>query len=110
MSPHVPSTSPLAVIGPVQRFLALRLRGWLRSPWGLSACHPANERSSVVGVAYGGECAGQVEQVTVVDPSVLQLTSEVTEHARPVLASGWDRRRDLHAPLDDPDRGQAGGG
>jgi hypothetical protein len=77
---------------------------------GLSARQTADERTSVVRVVYCVEGAGQGEQVTVVDPAVLELMGQVGEHAWPVLPSGSDRRGDLNTPLDDPDGRQPGRG
>jgi hypothetical protein len=55
----------------------------------------------------GVECVGQGEQVAVVDPTVLELPSEVAEQARPLLPSGCDRGGDFYASLDDLDGSQS---
>jgi hypothetical protein len=47
------------------------------------------------------------EQVTVVDPAVVELTREVPEQSRPVLAPRSRRDMHLHSALDDLDSGPA---
>ncbi|MGZ4617253.1 MAG: hypothetical protein ACXV3F_00710 [Frankiaceae bacterium] len=51
----------------------------------------------------GVECVREGEQVAVVDPAVLELSSQVAEDAEPVLSPRRNRRGDLDTPLDDPD-------
>ena len=77
------------------------------APCGLA---PAGADSATEHLVDGVERDREGEQVAVVDAAVLELPGEVAEQAGPVLAFGRDRRGDLHASLDDPDRGQAGRG
>src|SRR3954447_15465415 len=79
-------------------------------PWRLCGLAPANADSATERLMDGVERDRKGQQVTVVDSAVLELPSEVTEQAGPVLTLGRDRRGDLHASLDHPDRGQAGRG
>src|SRR4051794_11374102 len=79
-------------------------------PWRLCGLAPAGADSATKRLVDGVERDREGEQVTVVDPAVLELPGEVTEKTGPVLPFGRDRRGDLHAPLDDPHGGQAGGG
>lgn len=78
---------------------------WRAGPWRLCGLAPASAGSAAQRSVDGVERDREGEQVTVVDAAVLELPGEGSEQAGPVLALGRDRRGDLHAPLDDPDRG-----
>jgi hypothetical protein len=64
---------------------------------------------AVVGLEDRVECDGQVGEIAVVDPPVVELLGQLLQRLGPVPAGERLPRRNLHSPLDDLD-GRATGG
>lgn len=76
-------------------------------PWRLCGLTSAGAGSAVERLVDGVEHDREGKQVAVIDAAVVELTGEVAEQPRPVLAPGSRRNLDLHASLDDLNSGPA---
>jgi|tagenome__1003787_1003787.scaffolds.fasta_scaffold20282506_1 hypothetical protein len=56
-----------------------------------------------VGLEDGAQRGGQLGEVAVVDPAIVELAANFLEQHRPVSAGRCGGGADLHSTLDDPD-------
>ena len=64
---------------------------------------PPDKGASAVGLENGLQRGGQLGEVAVVDPAVVELAAKFLEQHRPVSTGRRGGGEDLNPPLDDPD-------